>query len=162
MKFSILPLVALASTAAADSLRVQEVCFFGCSRAGTFITDYGRYSINAADGCRDPPVPGMTRICLDWSKSRGHFKFSHQANKRCLRVTKTEYVSCGANTCWNTVWSEVPCTWREAVDEDDEALENVSATTAPMIEATEAPVTDDEKDVDDEVEIAKRSAKWRT
>lgn len=146
MKFHIASLATLAAVAAADTLFVTEICLIGCTATGTFVTDYGRYTVNANEGCRSTSVPGMTDFCIDWGNQRGHFKFSHQNYKRCLVVTKTEYVECGANTCWESIFSERPCTWREGDVEEIEGAATVSATAA---ETEDTGVFDDVDNVHD-------------
>lgn len=87
---------------------------------GRFRTDYGEYTIDAADGCRSTPVPGMVEFCIDWGRNRGHFRFSHQSFKRCLRKSSSagyDYGCPGAGgtpaRCRYDRWDEVGCTWRE-------------------------------------------------
>lgn len=79
-----------------------------------FHTDFGSYHVNTAGGCHSTSVPAMTDFCIDWDKSRAHFKFSGQ-NKRCLTTPRNGERftddSCNAIECWRDVWTEVPCTW---------------------------------------------------
>jgi hypothetical protein len=82
-----------------------------------FHTDFGSYYIPklSDDGCRSTSVPGMTEFCMDWAKSRAHFRFSHQNYRRCLRKKPAgDYFaddSCPVMECWHDYWDEVPCDW---------------------------------------------------
>lgn len=132
---SLVPIaLGLAATALADRMIVSQYCYLTCRYPAEFITSVGRYDVDAADGCRGTPVPGMTEFCVDWRNSRGHFKFSHQANKRCMRVTSDDWYDCGIASCYTIYFDEVPCTWstREAEGIDAEevpvAVQSVSAT----------------------------------
>ncbi|KAH7311287.1 hypothetical protein B0I35DRAFT_411512 [Stachybotrys elegans] len=90
MRLDITAFVALlAGTAYADRLETRSYCnnIGVCNTSGWFYTDFGRYEVNANEGCRRTSVPGMTDFCMDWGKKRGHFKFSHQSSKRCLVMT---------------------------------------------------------------------------
>lgn len=117
-------ILGLAATTLADRLIVSQYCYLGCTYPATFITDYGRYDVSAAEGCRGTPVPGMTEFCIDWRNARGHFRYSHQGNKRCLKEVRSDMESCGIASCSTIYFDEVPCTWREAgVDEGVDEVE---------------------------------------
>ncbi|KAG5659155.1 hypothetical protein KAF25_000357 [Fusarium avenaceum] len=119
MRFDITAIVAsLALTATADRMEVFTSCaaFGQCtSESGTFYTDFGVYKVNANEGCRGTSVPAMTEFCMDWGNRRGHFRFSGQANKRCLVQDSENTAACGSSgtDCWRTTWKEVACFWRE-------------------------------------------------
>ncbi|KAK4464432.1 hypothetical protein QBC42DRAFT_284416 [Cladorrhinum samala] len=107
--------LALAARVSADRMIVFQYCFFtACSSPGTWYTAHGSYDVDASEGCRNPDVPGMTQLCVDWGKSRGHFYFLGQ-NKRCIRETSSDFQTCsddfGFATCSDVYWDEVPCTW---------------------------------------------------
>lgn len=133
---SVLLAVGIASTAAADKLIVSQVCTLGvaCTNIARFYTDFGDWSVNGNDGCHGTPVPGMVDFCIDWSKLRGHFRFSHQSFKRCLGVSDPEFDTCGKfNNCNVFIFDEVPCTWRLPADDSypepgDEKIPTLSAT----------------------------------
>ncbi|KAK4149870.1 hypothetical protein C8A00DRAFT_18496 [Chaetomidium leptoderma] len=107
-------LAPLVTLAVADYMEVNTFCnSFACtSHSGRWHSGYGTYSIDANEGCRDPPdVPGMYRICMDWKSGRGHFLFDRQA-KRCLRKTEDKPYRCDdPGWCTRSVWSEVACAW---------------------------------------------------
>ncbi|KAK1984176.1 hypothetical protein LZ30DRAFT_586804 [Colletotrichum cereale] len=113
MRFGIaIPVAALATTSTADRMTVFTECgpFDICdNKNAMFYTDDGTYKVNANKGCRDTGVPGMTEMCVDWDKFRGHFKFSHQANKRCLLMRERATYSCPAYRCDRSEWEEVRC-----------------------------------------------------
>lgn len=138
MRFDITTiLMAMASTVVADRLEVFTSCIFGgCdSRDGTFITDFASYGVDASAGCRGTSVPGMTEFCMDWPNKRAHFRFSHQSNKRCLRMDTDVKVGCsGGYDCFRSTWKEVGCNWREVpVPEDELASESQPAAPAETI-----------------------------
>lgn len=125
--------IGLAATVVADTMIVREVCYFsGCGYSATFQTTAGLYIIPGSDGChRNPGPPGMTELCIDHPRQRAHFKFNHQSFKRCLRATSNKWVECGTNSCWETIFDEVSCTWREAPGlegEEEGELATASAT----------------------------------
>ncbi|RGP64498.1 hypothetical protein FLONG3_9557 [Fusarium longipes] len=138
MRFDITALLmAMATTTIADRLEVRTNCLFGgCdSSEGRFITDYAAYDVNANAGCRGTSVPGMTEFCMDWPNRRAHFRFSHQANKRCLIIDTDVKISCsGGWDCYRSTWKEVGCTWREVpVPEKDLASESQPATAKATV-----------------------------
>lgn len=113
-------LTALSTPAAADWLETTWTCFRGnCFYTPNmdyshFHTDFGRYWVDAKEGCRGTGVPGMTEFCVDWGHTRGHFKFDHQDFRRCFQKNdKGEYYDCGSpdRQCWRDTWPEVRCTW---------------------------------------------------
>ncbi|OBS22853.1 hypothetical protein FPOA_09176 [Fusarium poae] len=123
----------MATSVVADRLEVRTNCLFGgCdSKEGTFFTDFASYSVDASAGCRGTGVPGMTEFCMDWPNKRAHFKFSHQSNKRCLRMDTDEKISCsGGWDCFRSTWKEVGCNWRE-VPVPDAELATASEPAAP-------------------------------
>ncbi|KAK4121105.1 hypothetical protein N657DRAFT_648475 [Parathielavia appendiculata] len=112
----IAPLVSLAT---ADYLIVHAFCTtVDCNYLdGRWYSAFGAHFVDARGGCRDPPenqVPGMTELCMDWPRGRGHFYFSGQA-KRCLSLTSiTNDPSCGPINqirCDDYRFDEVTCTW---------------------------------------------------
>ncbi|KAK4104366.1 hypothetical protein N658DRAFT_251601 [Parathielavia hyrcaniae] len=138
MRFTIAALLALSATCClADWMRVITVCpsegWGPCdSSRGTFFTCCGQYHVNADEGCRGTSVPGMVEFCVDWGNQRGHFRFSHQSFKRCMRKASEQNMTenlplwCPTNTaCIISDWEEIPCSWRE-VPAEPEAT--VSAT----------------------------------
>lgn len=114
-------LAALTTSVVGDQLITVEGCDVDLFRVcglyySTFVTDFGRYNVDAHNGCRGTSVPGMTEFCVDWPRSRGHFKFSHQSFKRCLvRESTVRFTGDGywGIECWRATWNERPCTWRE-------------------------------------------------
>lgn len=127
LDFSVL-LTSLAALSAADTMDTETHCsaFFGtpikCSSAGDFVTDYGKYHVDANEGCRggSTSVPGLTQLCVDWDKKRAHFQFIHQEYKRCMRQRYSRVEICGGgyhSTCAYDHWEEVPCSWREEVED---------------------------------------------
>lgn len=117
MRFEIFTLVAgLAATCAADAMAVIERCPHGqgCDRSrAVFYTDYGGYNVDA-NGCGSSTVPGMVEFCIDGYLLRGHFRYSHDSRKRCLRQgagIRLDYWN-KADVKWALMtWDEVPCTW---------------------------------------------------
>ncbi|KAK5652240.1 hypothetical protein OQA88_10737 [Cercophora sp. LCS_1] len=118
----LLPLATLATTVAADAMTVHRrwaynsnaYDFSGASE-GIWHSAYGHQPINAAPGCRDNPIPGMTSMCLDYDARRGHFYFSGQG-KRCLRIFA--YDASGMTCSFDNRWicglvrfEEVECNW---------------------------------------------------
>jgi hypothetical protein len=137
----------LFGTCTADKMWVHTTCpiFGSCdSSRALFYTDYGVYLVNANEGCRGTNVPGMIDFCMDWGNQRGHFQFSHQDFKRCLRHASSDDYSCSDGMwvvrCSDTWWDEVPCTWKVAPpsqNQNETEKATVSATLAP-----ESVVTD--------------------
>ncbi|KAH8168707.1 major facilitator superfamily protein [Sarocladium implicatum] len=123
---------------------IVEMCFTAaCSYVGEFITDHGRwFTYGMRDGCHGGQgVPGLETICIDYRQARAHFKFSHQSNKRCMRGDWTRD-DCGVNACGTWWFHETPCTWREALEIDEDGISNqteefesVSALPEPTPEA---------------------------
>jgi hypothetical protein len=139
MRFDITSiLMAMATTVIADRLEVRTDCIFGgCnSSQGTFFTDFASYSVDASAGCRGTSVPGMTEFCMDWPNKRGHFRFSHQSYKRCLRMDTDVAIGCsGGWNCHYSTWKEVGCNWRQApVPEEELASESQPAAPAKTID----------------------------
>ncbi|KAF5575050.1 hypothetical protein FPANT_11499 [Fusarium pseudoanthophilum] len=142
MRFDITAIIAaMALTVSADRMEVFTACKpTACnSSEGTFYTDFGAYRVNANEGCRGTSVPAMTEFCIDWSNRRGHFRFSGQANKRCLVQDSETRVGCGSDgtDCFRTTWKEVACYWREIpIPEDQLATESHSTfftSTVPTV-----------------------------
>lgn len=103
------------ASSAADSLVTTTACpsVGACDSRGVFTTKYGKYSIDANKSCRTPPVPAMTRLCMDWGKGRAHFYFKNQG-KRCMKKGPDRDVGpCGDSSkkCSRQTWDEVSCTW---------------------------------------------------
>ncbi|KAF4956034.1 hypothetical protein FSARC_11697 [Fusarium sarcochroum] len=126
MRFDIAAIFAsLALTTAADRMEVFTKCAVGScdSRQAVFYTDVGSYKVDASKGCRKTSVPGMTEFCVDWDKRRAHFKFSHQATKRCLTQDSESAYGCDAQSCWKTTWREIGCNWLVAPPGEEEGGE---------------------------------------
>ncbi|WYZ42140.1 hypothetical protein EsH8_V_001035 [Colletotrichum jinshuiense] len=136
---------ALATTCAADSLWVSTECYEGsCKNYATFYTSYGSYGINADSGCRGATaVPGMTEFCMDWDRSRAHFKFSHQSYKRCLVMQSKTTIH--PVPSFTSAWVEVGCTWRlPAPEVDDTVTANGTAqATVSVVAADPLPAASD-------------------
>ncbi|KAK2022141.1 hypothetical protein LX32DRAFT_603388 [Colletotrichum zoysiae] len=113
MRFYITALIAsLATISMADTMTVFTECgpFGLCdSKNAIFYTASGTYNVDANKGCRGTGVPGMTEFCVDWDRFRGHFKFSHQAKKRCLVMRSRASQACPAYRCDKSEWEEVGC-----------------------------------------------------
>jgi len=76
-------------------------------------SDNGIFAFNANPDCRDPPIPGVYEVCMDWVNRRAHFRATGQ-NKRCLSI----FTSRGLGSCVGTTgvcsiyrFHEVACTW---------------------------------------------------
>lgn len=146
MRFDITAIIAsLALTTAAYRMEVFTKCGgVTCdSRQGVFYTDFGSYQVNADKGCRKTSVPGMTEFCVDWDRRRAHFKFSHQATKRCLTQDSETPYGC-QGSCWKTTWREIPCNWRVASpgEEEDGKLATASETAAVPAASGDAAAVD--------------------
>src|SRR5690242_1143399 len=80
--------LALATGAAADRILTTRRCRAtgGCTTdSGEWYNNNGgRFGVNANEGCRNPGVPGIYNVCMDWGNNRAHFDATGQ-NKRCLR-----------------------------------------------------------------------------
>jgi hypothetical protein len=105
-----------ATTASADRMTVNtqcpcNICGSCDSRDATFFTDSGSYKVNANKGCRSTSVPKMTEFCVDWGKGRAHFRYSGQANKRCLLMRSQAPYGCSADHCHRTEWEPATCSW---------------------------------------------------
>ncbi|CAH0057845.1 unnamed protein product [Clonostachys solani] len=153
-------LAGLATTATADSMTVFTKCSLTDCNSGEayFYTKYGTYKVNANKGCRKTKVPGMTEFCVDWGKNRGHFRFNHQSNKRCLLMRSKSFYACDYPRCHKTEWKESGCSWREMPSNDTVIVtESATATVAfpeetgdddeefnyvPTPEITEVPTLD--------------------
>lgn len=113
--FAVAVAVGLATTVAADRLMAQQMCniFAGCTHyGGRFITNNGvAHDVDVSGGCRGTSVPNMVEFCISWNVPRGHFRFSHEQNKRCLIYSRIEHEDCGLNTCAWVYFEEGPCTW---------------------------------------------------
>ncbi|KAH6869714.1 hypothetical protein BKA70DRAFT_1131620 [Coprinopsis sp. MPI-PUGE-AT-0042] len=107
-------------SALADHMTTYTGCplIGACNSPGKFITAFGTWDVDANEGCRDPDVPGMYQLCVDWGNNRGHFFFDNQA-KRCLRQVSSTAYGCGGGTCWCGEWDEVGCSWRVAGKEEE-------------------------------------------
>ncbi|KAL2070107.1 hypothetical protein VTL71DRAFT_14787 [Oculimacula yallundae] len=133
---SLVALMSLATTTLADSMYVEVYCYLDCRYPATFYTSAGSYSVTASDGCRGTSVPGMVEFCVDNPQGRGHFRFSHQNFKRCMRLTRSTDRDCGIAYCQNNTWEEVPCTWRIGDEEGAEDVESVSVVAETTAVAT--------------------------
>ncbi|KAH7188053.1 uncharacterized protein B0J16DRAFT_370073 [Fusarium flagelliforme] len=137
MRFDTTALFALlATTCAADSMTVNTRCTAtNCNKKDArFFTDAGSYAVSGEDGCRGTGVPGMTDFCIDWSRGRGHFKYSHQSSKRCMLMRSEVVYGCDWHQCRRSEWAEVPCNWRLANPGADTTLATVSAPAAAVTE----------------------------
>lgn len=111
----------LAGSAQADKLVTVEGCDAGLDRVCGFYYAHWHTNnagnavrIDARDGCRSNAVPGMVEFCIDWGNSRGHFRFSSDANRRCFVRGATQWFAdgdCWGIECWRTEWPEVACIW---------------------------------------------------
>ncbi|KAK4122112.1 hypothetical protein N657DRAFT_646771 [Parathielavia appendiculata] len=102
-------LALLAATTAADYVDVTTICNSwggGCSSYGIWHTAYGRFDVDFNEGCRDPDVPSLNWMCIDWPNQRAHFNFDGQP-KRCLVKMTEEYQP----TIRLSRWDEVGCYW---------------------------------------------------
>ncbi|KAJ8110837.1 hypothetical protein OPT61_g6418 [Boeremia exigua] len=109
--------LALATGATADTVITTTACppIGACNSKGEWINKFGdHYWFNANTGCRNPGVPNIYEVCMDWKKGRAHFLANGQ-NKRCLQREKPDFdvMPCGAsiNRCSRQRWNEVSCTW---------------------------------------------------
>ncbi|KAL6914984.1 hypothetical protein ACHAPO_009720 [Fusarium lateritium] len=146
MRFDLAAIIAsLALTTAADRMEVFTKCGGGTcdSRQAVFYTDVGSYKVNADKGCRKTSVPGMTEFCVDWDRRRAHFKFSHQATKRCLTQDSESAYGC-ESSCWKTTWREIACNWRLPAPGagDEEELATVSETVAAPAASEDADASE--------------------
>ncbi|KAK4039563.1 hypothetical protein C8A01DRAFT_16471 [Parachaetomium inaequale] len=99
---SVVPIVA------ADYMLVLTSCLNGrCGSQGWWTTVEDTYWVDANEGCRDPDVPSMWSLCMDWGNQRGHFFFEGQP-KRCIRKVSEGWAEYGMTS---SNWDEVPCTW---------------------------------------------------
>ncbi|UKZ74919.1 hypothetical protein TrVFT333_002589 [Trichoderma virens FT-333] len=102
-------LTALSSGVTADYLNVVTNCgvFGNCgSEKAVWYTDFGYNPVDANEGCRDPNIPNMNTLCMDWGNRRGHFFFDGQG-KRCIQERAVaEYGDFSFST-----WAEVVCSW---------------------------------------------------
>jgi hypothetical protein len=140
--------IALAARVAADSLAVYTQCIdvfgsaVGCRDDGIFYSfgDTVGFNVNADAGCRGTAVPGMVDFCVDWSRSRAHFRFGDQASKRCLVITAIMDIGnweCEAGfTCRFILFEEVGCTWREIPAETQSTVSGAATPTNSNSTAT--------------------------
>jgi hypothetical protein len=94
MHFQSLALVAagLATGAVADTLTVYNQCLsnwggphYCSSWKSLWWNDFGQsFEFDAISGCRNPNVPGVVEICMDWPQSRGSFRTTG-GNRRCFQ-----------------------------------------------------------------------------
>lgn len=115
MKFSILSILTIASTVSADYMWTRSRCgdAGNCSNVqGTWNTDTKLWYLDHTQGgCyKFPPVSGMTQLCIDWGRARGHFYFVDQP-KRCIKKGEDSDCSKDAEKFTCATWNEVPCTW---------------------------------------------------
>lgn len=74
---------------------VDEYCAtLLCNRNGRFVTNWGEYRVDAADGCRSVPDSPIREICVDERNARLHFYYADGQPKRCMRVTSSEWQTC--------------------------------------------------------------------
>jgi len=76
-----------ATQAAADSLITYRSCTLSeCnSSRSVWFNDIGQaYNFNANDKCREPGVPNIVEVCMDWARGGASFKTVFGAT-RCLR-----------------------------------------------------------------------------
>ncbi|EQB51511.1 hypothetical protein CGLO_08942 [Colletotrichum gloeosporioides Cg-14] len=129
MRFSIAIITAtLAAVCAADRMVTSRSCSsqLGCSYSGEYFVNSGRnFTFSDRGGCKTRGIPEMAEFCIDYGKSRAHFRFNHQ-HKRCLKVTAR-----GPGT--RSEWSEVRCDWRRDKDVAEEVGET-SEYELPTIE----------------------------
>jgi len=112
---TLLAALGLATTAAAEHMYVDEYCAtLLCNRNGRFVTNWGEYRLDAADGCRGVPNSPIREICVDVRNERLHFFYTDGQPKRCMRVTSSEWQTCTEfqwATCASEFWEEKPCDW---------------------------------------------------
>ncbi|PHH72840.1 hypothetical protein CDD80_4213 [Ophiocordyceps camponoti-rufipedis] len=87
---------------------------FRCAIEAKLHTDRGVFEVNAEDGCRVPPVPGVHWMCIDWYNKRAHFNKTNSRDKSCL--VQLPILSCktkrySKSWCFRNIWTEEPCTW---------------------------------------------------
>ncbi|KAK0753012.1 hypothetical protein B0T18DRAFT_385148 [Schizothecium vesticola] len=113
---TLLAALGLATMAAAEHMYVDEYCAtLLCNRNGRFVTNWGEYRVDAADGCRSVPNSPIREICVDERNERLHFYYTDGQPKRCMRVTSSEWQTCSDDfqwaTCASEFWEEKPCDW---------------------------------------------------
>ena len=56
----------------------------------------------------------MVEFCIDEPRNRMHYRYNG-ANKRCMKVTDSDWQTCSDDFQWATCasehWSEVNCDW---------------------------------------------------
>lgn len=109
--------LALATGTTADRILTTTSCPWigACYSQGEWINEQGgHYWIDANEGCRDPDVPFIWNVCMDWGNGRAHFNADGQ-NKRCLKKTGPDFdvgpCADSSRQCSRQWWEEVPCTW---------------------------------------------------
>ncbi|GAB1318183.1 hypothetical protein MFIFM68171_08393 [Madurella fahalii] len=109
----------LVSTVAADALSVYSRCPPGVGadcpeRTGIWWTNFGNHITDARGGCKNPGVPGINNLCIDWPGGRGHFDADNQP-RRCIQQEGARAIPGGhctkGDTCYMDSFKEVPCTW---------------------------------------------------
>jgi len=125
------PVIVFSAAVVADHMNTITQCpvFGACDSQGAWYTDYDVHDINANEGCRNPYIPEMANICMDWGRRRGHFNFNNQG-KRCIVERGNIYA---ASNVVLGVWLEVPCTWRLP---DDVGFNE----TQPSVNGSQLPV----------------------
>lgn len=127
---------------------------------GVFYTDHGEYGIDPSPGCRGTKVPGMVEFCVDYGQRRVHFRFSHQSDKRCMRMTEIEDISPAPKPGDNVLtgyirmlFEEASCNWRRRDLSSDGSGSNATESVA-----SESAVADTEVPATTLVRVARRVA----
>lgn len=116
-------LAALATTVAADHVVATSMRTIvddeSISESARWYTAFSDFPTDAGDGCRDPGVPNIPRVCFDHRNGRGHF-FAF-GEKRCFgKDDGGGWRRCGPanmSKCLTITWNQVACTWRTEGDE---------------------------------------------
>ncbi|KAK0643185.1 hypothetical protein B0T16DRAFT_459355 [Cercophora newfieldiana] len=114
-------LTALATTCVADSAGVFRACYGKyytepCEAQAVWFTDGNNHGIgNFNGGCRtDGLPPHMQELCIDWGKTRLHFRFTGQGKRYMIgRSNRRVGDFCPGRSygCELHVWEEVGCSW---------------------------------------------------
>ncbi|KAK4446304.1 hypothetical protein QBC34DRAFT_383456 [Podospora aff. communis PSN243] len=116
MRLAILgPMGALVSGAVADTFTTYTTCPArggNCdSSKSVWWNVWGQARpFNANAHCRDPFIPGVTEVCMDWGSNSAFFRTT-TGQKRCLRKESSRSVTrCAAvNVCYFDTWVEIAC-----------------------------------------------------
>ncbi|USP74364.1 hypothetical protein yc1106_01638 [Curvularia clavata] len=80
--------LALATGATADRLLTTTAfpLIGACNSRGEWQASNGNvfYNVDANEGCRNPGVPYVYNLCMDWGKGRAHWNVDNQPNKKCF------------------------------------------------------------------------------